>query len=83
MQTKIEKRVFENWIDFGLTKEQKKLKGDSRGIDMAPNFFYNYRKRSILPVAGIDERIGTYIYFLTQGQTRRQEEIDIPEQEIN
>ena len=34
VQTEIEKRVFEDWIDSGLTKGQKKLEGDSRGKDM-------------------------------------------------
>ena len=34
VQTEIEKRVFEDWIDFGLTEGQKKLSGDSRGIDI-------------------------------------------------
>ena len=34
VQTEIEKRVFEDWINFGLAKGQKKLDEDSRGIDM-------------------------------------------------
>ena len=34
LQTDTEKRVSEDWIDFGLTKRQKKLDGDSQGIDM-------------------------------------------------
>ena len=34
VQTEIEKRVFGDWIDFKLTKGQKKLDGDSREIDM-------------------------------------------------
>ena len=39
IQTEIEKRVFEDWIDFVLTKGQKKLDGDSQGIDIGSKMY--------------------------------------------
>ena len=34
VQIEIEKRAFEDWIDFKLIKGQKQLDGDNRRIDM-------------------------------------------------